>query len=182
MLAAGNSSDARQLDQRHPQNTPSPVMPANVRAGQVIGLVEVTGGLGSPIDASKLAEEFGADLVTLLPIIDTGEMLGLIKSERGDVSLTDFGLKFQKLSKNKVSFLKDHISKIEPFRTALELASGKKYISAHDAAEALQLKDVRWHHKPELNESIIQSLLIHWAIYAGILTYNGKTGKFQKSA
>ena len=67
-------------------------MPANVRAGQVLGLVESTGGLDGPIDLSRLADEFGADLVTLLPIVDAGEMLGLIKVDMGDVVLTDFGV------------------------------------------------------------------------------------------
>src|SRR5579872_2175987 len=91
-----------------------PVMPANVRAGQVLGLVEITGGLGTAIDLAKLADEFGADLVTLLPILDTGEMLGLIKVDKGEVRLTEFGLKFQKASKHKVKLLKEHLSKIEP--------------------------------------------------------------------
>ena len=31
-----------------------PIMPANVRAGQVLGLVEITGGLGTSIDFAKL--------------------------------------------------------------------------------------------------------------------------------
>ncbi len=155
-------------------------MPANVRAGQVIGLVEITGGLGSLIDVSRLADEFGADIAILLPIVDTAEMLGLIKSEKGDISLTDFGLKFQKTSRHKVTLLKDQLAKIEPFKTAIELASTRKNISAHDIAESLLARDIRWHHTSELNEALIQGLLIHWAIYAGLLSYNGKTGKFQK--
>ncbi|MDG7001880.1 MAG: AAA-associated domain-containing protein [Nitrososphaerota archaeon] len=158
-----------------------PIMPANVRAGQVIGLVEITGGLGSPIDASKLADEFGSDLAVLLPILDTGEMLGLIKVEKGDVSLTELGQKFQRLSKNKVRMLKDQLAKVEPFKTALELAVRDEEFSANDVANALQEKDIRWHHKQEMNEMQIQALLIHWAIYAGLLNYNGKDGKFRKA-
>src|SRR5208283_3542578 len=142
---------------------------------------EMTGGLGSHIDVSRLAEEFGFDIATLLPIIDTAEMLGLVRADKGEVSLTDFGLKFQKLAKHKVSLLKDQISQIEPFKTALDLAASKKSISARNIAEALQLRDIRWHHTPELNEALVKNLLIHWAIYAEILTYNGKSGKFQKA-
>src|SRR5579864_1141638 len=93
-------------------NIPSTVMPANVRAGQVLGLVEIIGGLGTAVDASKLADEFGADLVTLLPILDTGEMLGLVKVEKGDITLTEFGLKFQKTSKHKVKLVKDKLANI----------------------------------------------------------------------
>jgi hypothetical protein len=155
-------------------------MPAEVRAGQVIGLVEITGGLGSVIDASRLADEFGADLTKLLPVIDSAEILGLVKTNKGDVSLTEFGLKFQKASKHKVKLLKEALSRIEPFKTALELLSTKKSVSAHEIAESLKAKDVKWHYRDEINEMNIQTILIHWAIYAELLTYNGKTGKFQR--
>jgi hypothetical protein len=70
-------------------------MPAHVRAGQIVSLVEMTGGLDASIDAARLADEFGADIAVLLPIIDAGEMLGLVNSQKGNISLTDFGLKFQ---------------------------------------------------------------------------------------
>lgn len=158
-----------------------PVMPANVRAGQVIGLVEITGGLESSIDLAKLADEFGADLVTLLPIVDTGEMLGLVKVDKGQVRLTEFGHKFQKASTLKVRLLKDQLSKAEPFRTALKLAGeSKKGVTAREICDDLLWRDTRWHHTPEVNEALVQRLLIHWAIYAGLLTFNGKTGRFQK--
>ncbi|MHB8568130.1 MAG: AAA-associated domain-containing protein [Nitrososphaerales archaeon] len=179
-MATGSPDHPKQSIQAQHSDHSVQVMPANVRAGQVIGLVEVTGGLGSPIDASKLAEEFGGDIATLLPIIDTAELLGLVRAEKGAVHLTDYGLKFQRLAKKKVSMLKEQISRIEPFKTAVSIGLSKKSVSAHDVAEALRERDIRWHHTPELNEALIQGMLIHWAIYAGILTYNGKTSKFQK--
>lgn len=156
------------------------VMPANVRAGQVISLVEITGGIGSRVDAPRLADEFGADLAVLLPILDCAEMLGLAQSEKGDIILTELGLKFQKTSKNKVRMLRDSLMRIEPFRTALELASRKKHVTSMEVAETLTSRGITWHYIPEINERIVNDLLIHWSIYAGFLAYNGKTGKFQK--
>ena len=157
-----------------------PIMPASVRAGQVIGLVEVTGGLGTVVDASKLAEELGADIATLLPILDTAEMFGLVKVEKGDVSLTDFGLKFQKTSKNKLKLLREVLSRIEPFKTALEIGSVKSTFAADEVAENLLQRGISWHHRQDINESLVQTLLIHWAIYANLLNYNGKNGKFER--
>ncbi|MDV3277544.1 MAG: AAA-associated domain-containing protein [Nitrososphaerales archaeon] len=156
------------------------VMPGSVRAGQVISLVEITGGLGSKVDAPQLADEFGADIAVLLPILDCAEMLGLTRSEKGDIFLTDLGLKFQKTTKNKVRMLKDKLMQIEPFWTALELASRKRSVTSAEVAESLARRGVKWHYRPELNERIVNDLLIHWAIYADLLSYNGKTGKFQK--
>lgn len=154
-------------------------MPANVRAGQIIGLVEVTGGLGSPIDVGKLAYEFGDDIATLLPILDAAEMLGLVKIERGNVNQTEFGLKFQRTSKHKIRLLKDQLLKIEPFKTAVEMVSKQGSVSAGEVADALIHKKVRWHHEQEVNETLVNAMLIHWAIYAGILSY--KSERFQKA-
>lgn len=154
------------------------LIPANVRAGQVISLVEVTGGLGSPIDASKLADELGADIAVLLPILDTAEMLGLVRSEKGEVSLTEFGQKFQKASQYKVRLLTDQLANIEPFKTAMELAKKRGKTDSSEVAEALWERGVTWHHEPDLNEALVRAILIHWAIYGGLMTYN-RDGKFE---
>ena len=163
--------------------TPLPtalMMPGNVRGGQVISLVEITGSIGGKVDAPRLADEMGADIAVLLPILDAAEMLGLVRSEKGDVHLTELGLKFQKTTKNKLRIMKDRLAMIEPFRTALELASNGKPVKASQVAESLREMGLKWHYQPEINEALIRTLLIHWAIYAGLLRYDGKSGKFQK--
>jgi NitT/TauT family transport system ATP-binding protein len=156
-------------------------MPANVRAGQVISLVEVAGGIGGKVDAPKLADELGADLAVLLPILDAAEMLGLVRTEKGDVHLTELGHRFQKTLTNKVTILKERLASIEPFRTALELAAKGKPVTADQAADALAEMGIKWHYRPEINETLVKTLLIHWAIYAGLLKYDGKSGKFWKA-
>ena len=157
------------------------MMPANVRGGQVISLVEVTGSIGGKVDVPKLADELGADIAVLLPILDAAEMLGLVRTEKGDVHLTELGHRFQKTSKEKLKMLRDRIATIEPFRTALELASRGKPITAAQVAESLSEMGLKWHYQPDINESLIRALLIHWAIYAGLLRYDGKSGKFTRA-
>jgi NitT/TauT family transport system ATP-binding protein len=155
-------------------------MPPNVRPGQVIGLVEVTGGLGARVDASTLADELGADIAVLLPILDAAELLGLVQSAGGEVVLTDLGKEFQKEVKDKVVMLKTRLTKLEPFRTALELVSKEGEVSAHDVADELTIEGIRFHHLPEINETLVQGLLLHWGIRAGLMSYDGRSGKFRK--
>ena len=156
------------------------VMPGNIRAGQVISLVEVTGGLGAKVDVPRLADEMGADIAVLLGIMDAAEMLGLVRSDKGDIYLTELGHKFQRESKNKVKLLKEKLAAIEPFRTALELSSKGKTVTAGQVAEALSEIGIRWHYQLDLNESLIKALLIHWTIYANLMKYDGKSGRFQR--
>lgn len=78
--------------------------------------------------------------------------------------------------------VRDQLAKIEPFNAALELSAHRHTFSSVEVAEALSKKGVHWHHEPEVNEAIVQGLLIHWAIYTGLLQYNGKTDKFRKAS
>ena len=81
------------------------MMPANVGGGQVISLVEVAGTIGGKVDVPMLADELGADIAVLLPILDAAEMLGLVRTEIGDVHLTEVGKRVQKTSKEKLKIL-----------------------------------------------------------------------------
>ena len=155
-------------------------MPGNVTGGQVISLVEITASIGGKVDAPKLADELGANIAVLLPVLDAAEMLGLVRTEKGDVHLTELGQKFQKASKTKLKLIRDRIAAIEPFRTAVALASRGKPVMVSQIAESLDEIGLRWHYQPEMNESLIRTLLIHWTIYPGLLRYDGKSGKFQK--
>jgi len=154
------------------------MMPAHVRTGQVMGLVDVTAELGTLTDLSHLADELGDDIDTLLPILDTAEMLGLVEVKKGIVSLTLLGSRFHKTPRNKIHLIREQLLKLEPFKTAYDL--GAHPLSSEEVARNLSDYGIIWHHEPELNEAAVQGLLVHWSIYAGLLKYNGKTGKFQR--
>ncbi len=165
---------------RLPSSSAALVLPGKVRPGQVISLVEVTGGMGPKLNVPRIADEMGADIDVLFPIITAAEVLGLVKLEKGDLSLTDMGLKFQKTSKNKLRTLKERLAGIEPFRTAVDIASKKRTVTAREVTEALAKKGIKWHYQQEANESIVNEFLIHWSIYAGLLSYV-KAGVFQRA-
>jgi len=156
------------------------VMPAHVRTGQVMGLVDVTAELGVLTDLARLADELGDDIDTLLPILDTAEMLGLVEVKKGIVSLTRLGSDFYRASRNKIHLIRQQIARLEPFKTALDLTVHQTVSSAIITKE-LSERGISWHHEPELNEAAVHGLLVHWSIFAGLLRYNGKTGKFQRA-
>jgi hypothetical protein len=155
-------------------------MPANVKPGRIVSLAQIINDYAPSIDLPRLADELHADIAVLLPIIDAAEMLGLVGRQKGKLTLTDFGLKFHRTIRNsdKIHLLKDNLTKIEPFKTSLRLTNQKRTVTAADIAESLRKNGVQWDHDPELNESLVNNLLIPWAILAGILSYDGKTQKF----
>jgi NitT/TauT family transport system ATP-binding protein len=144
-----------------------------------MGLIDVTAELGALTDFASLADELGDDIDTLLPILDAAEMLGLVEVKKGIVSLTHLGTKLYHAPRYKMHLIKTRIAEIEPFKTAFDLATDG--VSSAQVAQDLSDRGIIWHHEPELNEAAVHSLLIHWAIYAGLLKYNGKNGKFQRA-
>jgi hypothetical protein len=154
-------------------------MPDDVRPIQVISVVEEIGELGAGIHFTELAEKTDVEIDVLLPILKTAEMLGLVRNEEGNLFLTEDGLRAQGTPMNKVSVLKERVSSIEPFRTAVELASKRGSTTAREVAETLTENGIQWHFKPERNETTVRNLLISWTIRADLLSYDGKTEKFQ---
>jgi NitT/TauT family transport system ATP-binding protein len=156
-------------------------MMPNMRGAHVISLVDITASLGQSTNLTKLATKLGNDISILLPVLEAAEILGLLTRQNEEIALTDFGVKFQKVAKAsaKIPLLKDQLTKIEPFKTTLELLSRQGRVRTRDIANALSRMNVRWDLKPELNESIIHGILIGWGTFAKLFSHDGKTEEFR---
>ena len=80
---------------------------------------------------------------------------------------------------NKVRVLRDTIANLEPFRTALELASRIGSVTSKEISKALVGSEVRWDYRHDENVSIINSLMINWSISACLFKHE-KSGAFLK--
>jgi hypothetical protein len=167
------------LNRATPKDGKPLIMPGNVRAIQVVSLTDEIDELGTENRLTKLAENTGSDGEVLISVLSAAEMLGLIRNENGKLFLTEEGLKLKEVEMARVSvLLKEKVAPIEPFRTAIELASEGGSTTAREVAKTLSARGIEWHYKPELNELLVRNLLIHWAIRAGLLSYDGKDKKF----
>ena len=155
------------------------MMPGNVRAVHVVSVLDEIGELGPGAHVNRLAEKIDADLASLLPILNAAEMLGLLRSEKGNLFLTDDGQRFQETDiVHVLALIRDRLTSIEPFHTAIELASRRGSTTAGEVAETLDKLGIEWDYRPETNEALVKSLLIYWGLRAGLLAYDGKKGKF----
>lgn len=155
------------------------MMPANVKPGQVLELAEIVGGAGGTADVRQLARGLKADLTVLLEAIQAAEILGLARATSEGIKLTEAGSALLGTHDNKVKTLRDTIATLEPFRTALELASRTGSVTSKEIVKALDGKEVRWDYRHEENDSIVNSLMINWSISVGLFKYE-KSGAFLK--
>jgi len=173
---AGAVHVAETVDEGKP--APGPVMPGGVRAGQVMGLVEVIAGLGARADVAGVAHAMGGDLAELLPVLDAAEALGLIRIEKAGLALTEEGRRFEEANKDRMTMLRATLAGMEPFRTAVQLGSRRGGVASEAVAESLARQGIWWHHEPGVNRSLVHALLLSWGVGAKLLGYNGRKGRF----
>ncbi|NPV71647.1 MAG: hypothetical protein HPY55_13560 [Firmicutes bacterium] len=65
-----------------------------VPLGKVIGFLEILDDLGGREDVYRAATSLQMELDDILPVIEAGRILGLMRIERGDVEITDEGARF----------------------------------------------------------------------------------------
>ena len=88
----------------------------------LVGFLEILNDLGGKSDIAGIASRQGLELDDLLPILDSGEMLGLIQVSSGDVSITEKGHLFIAASpKVQKKILRDVVINLEAFRKLVDL-------------------------------------------------------------
>jgi len=147
-----------------------PIFPAEVNPHQLAAFLKSVYASDGIVHVHKVALDLHWDLTKLLPILDAAEMLGLVTVEKGEAKLSREGQKMLDVKKGRTQALVDSLSQIEPFMTALRF---KRKFTGEDVAKELSKKGIRWHHEDEVNSLIISEILMHWAIRAGILDYDG---------
>jgi NitT/TauT family transport system ATP-binding protein len=104
----------------------------------LLGFVEALDDLGGKSDVAGIASKQGLELDDLLPILETGEMLGLIQVSAGDVSITEKGHLFVVASpKVRKKMLRNVVINLDTFKKLIDLVkqSDKGYISKDEVLE-----------------------------------------------
>ena len=132
--------------------------------------------LGGKSDVAGIASKQGLELDHLLPILESGEMLGFLQVQSGDLSITEKGHLFIAASpKVRKKILRDIISQFDVFGKIADLIKQSEnghirkdelleFISANDSATTT--------NKDELN---VFDWIIEWGREALILNYNANT-------
>jgi len=132
--------------------------------------------LGGKSDVAGIASKQGLELDHLLPILESGEMLGFLQVQSGDVSITEKGHLFIAASpKVRKKILRDIISQFDVFRKIADLIkqSENGHIRKDELLEFISAKDsATTTNKDELN---VFDWIIEWGREALILNYNANT-------
>ena len=142
----------------------------------LLGFLEVLDDLGGKSDVAGIASKQGLELDHLLPILESGEMLGFIQVQSGDVSITEKGHLFIAASpKVRKKMLRDIIIQFDIFSKIVGLIreSENGHIKKDELLEFISANDATTStNNDELNEF---DWIIEWGREALVLNYNANT-------
>ena len=141
----------------------------------LLGFLEVLDDLGNRSDVAGIASKQGLELDDLLPILDSGEMLGLIQVQAGDVSITEKGHLFIVASpKVRKKILRETLIELDVFKKLVELIrqSENGHIIKSDVLEFISSRNISATDSDSSNEF---DWLIEWGRQALILTYDANS-------
>jgi NitT/TauT family transport system ATP-binding protein len=138
--------------------------------------MEVLDNLGGKSDVAEIASKQGLELDDLLPLLESGEMLGLVKVQSGDVSITEKGHLFIAASpKVRKKILRDIIVNLDVFRKLIDLIkqSEKGYITKEDFLEFISDNDLNFSSDCDSLDDF--DWIIEWGRQSLILNYDANT-------
>lgn len=142
----------------------------------LIGFMEILDDLGGKSDVAEIASKQGLELDDLLPILESGEMLGLVQVRSGDVSITEKGHLFIAASpKVRKKLLRDIIVNLDVFRKLIDLIkqSEKGSITKEDFLEFISDNDFNFSNNGDGSDDFYW--IIEWGRQSLILNYDANT-------
>ena len=140
----------------------------------LLGFLEILDDLGGKSDVAGIASKQGLELDDLLPILESGEMLGLIQVSAGDVSITEKGHLFIVASpKVQKKMLRDVVINLDTFKKLVDLVkrSEKGRISKDEVLEFVSNQDVAT-QSTDGDGSNEFDWIVEWGRQALILNYD----------
>ncbi len=147
-----------------------PMIPSDTTLAEVLGLVEVLGERGSniPISVSG-SRRFFRGSSEFLVLLAATKMLGLVSMADNRFFLTEIGLAFLKANfHEQMETLKARLTRIEPFKSTLELLSDRKSIDAAVVSRRLSEK----YAMGDFDPNRISLVLIDWGLPTCLLEYS----------
>ncbi len=144
---------------------------AKVSVGQILGLVEAIDEVGGSADAATISQEVEMDIDRLGPIIDAAELLGFVKVQEGDLTITDLSRKVLHANvRERKTLIRDIIDDVPIFREVTDMArKAARPLSREEVLGAIAER-VGTHNAKDLFDA-----LVYWGRYTELVHYDSES-------
>lgn len=122
------------------------------------------------MDVSQLADESEQNVDNLLPLIESCKILGLATVKNGQIHLTKDGNELN--IKNFSQVLSKKLASVEPFKSSIAIVGRSvRGLTTEALASNLLKSGIMIHGDSKMNEALLKSMLLKWAVRTNMLTY-----------
>jgi NitT/TauT family transport system ATP-binding protein len=149
----------------------------HARPGGIAGLLEILLDLGGKADIYKLADELAFEIDDLFPIVDAAQLLGFLKVEEGDVSITPTGTGFanSEILRQKELFREAALQNVLLLRQITRALRSK---SDHTVPEDFFLDMLDEQFSDDETQRQLETA-INWGRYAELLDFDAGRRRFK---
>jgi NitT/TauT family transport system ATP-binding protein len=149
----------------------------HARPGGIAGLLEIVIDLGGKADIYRLADELAFEIDDLLPIVDAAQLLGFLKVEEGDVSITPSGATFaeSEILRQKELFREAALEHVLLLRQITRALASK---SDHTVPEEFFLDMLDEQFSSEETQRQLETA-INWGRYAELFDFDAGRRRFK---
>ncbi len=162
------------MDSKPGGSTPSHTIP-EVEISKVLGFVEILKSKGGHIDIYKIANELNMEFGETLTVIRDAELLKLVSTPGGDVTLESFGEKVSRSTiRSRKPLIKAQLEEIPVFRKISQFLTERE---DHEAPRSEVLEKLA-ELLPNDNVEHSFQMIVNWGRYAELFGYNDDTESF----
>ncbi|MGC9037374.1 MAG: AAA-associated domain-containing protein [Candidatus Micrarchaeia archaeon] len=149
------------------------LFPTEVGITELRGIISIIRDNGGKISLPQLSNEAEEDIDRLLPLLEAGSLLGLMKIEGANVALTEQGKGLN--PENMAKILSNALAKIEPFKTAMKILKEKGSLTTRDLVRSLRKMRVKIYTDEALDIEAMRKLLLRWGVRSKMFSYDYNT-------
>ncbi len=144
---------------------------ARVSVGQILGLVEAIDEVGGSADAATISQEVEMDIDRLGPIIDAAELLGFVRVEEGDLTITDLSRKVLHANvRERKRIIRDIVDDVPIFKQVMDMAKRAGRPLSRDEVLGVIAAQVGTHNATDLFNA-----LVYWGRYTELVVYDSES-------
>ncbi len=138
---------------------------------RVFGLLDLLKAYNGKTNVANITIDLRIALDELLPIIDTAEYMGLVDVQKGDISLTELGMRvLESRIPERKKLVHERIVGLEPFADLNRMVKEKRELSRFELARFISSK---YGYSTDL--PTIVNVLISWSVFTGLFRYDGQS-------
>lgn len=154
--------------------------PSGARLAAINGILRMLIHNKGRMGIAELSRMSDSEVDTLLPQVNAATMLKLVKVVGDNISITKLGKDFHINDEAALKKARNLLIEIEPFKTAHALSKKKDKFSTVELAEELERKEIVLDIDKDMNISLLNTMLFHWAIYFSIIDHYGISGYWKE--